>query len=213
MQPIFADRIDAGKRIAKILAEHYVAESIILAIPMGGIPVAASAAKRLKIPWNILISKKLPIPWNPEAGFGAIADDGSVVLNDSIIHGLHLSSDLIEAASVKVKGDIDLQKQLFEREKPLPDISGKCAIVIDDGLASGFTMLAAIKSLRKKRVSKIIAASPVASRSAAGMIEKAADECCFEIISAAVPFYVSNFYLKWTSVSIDEALMIIKQTD
>lgn len=210
MHVLFEDRQEAGRRIAKKLANFHHADAVILAIPRGGVPVAASAAHRIQLPWGFIVTRKLPVPSNPEAGFGAIAADGSMALNNPMLSGLRLSKSQIEAIAEEVRAEVTRRTETYSRVRPPLDISGKTVIVVDDGLASGYTMLAAIKSLRAQNPARVIAVAPVASRSAAAMIEGSADECIFEIVSPAVPFAVANFYVGWRDLTDEDILPILE---
>ena len=207
---IFQDRHEAGRRLAKRLDRFRNTDAVILAIPRGGVPVAAAAAHRLGLDWNVIVSRKLPVPWNPEAGFGAVAADGSVVLNEPMAHGLQLRSRQIDEIAGDVRAEVVRRTEVYSREKAPVDVSGRAVIVLDDGLASGYTMLAAIKSLRAQSPASIVAASPVASRSAARIVEEAADECIFEIVSPAVPFAVADFYVAWHDLTDEDILPVLR---
>ncbi|MCE5197911.1 MAG: phosphoribosyltransferase family protein [Armatimonadota bacterium] len=213
MNTIFEDRIDAGRRLAKKLTNYNNSGAIILAIPRGGVPVASMIAKQLNLEWNVTVVRKLPIPSNPEAGFGAVTPDGSVILNDAILHGLRLTKAQIDRVIEEQKQEAIRRAELYASGKPPSDLAGRVVIILDDGLASGYTMLAAIKSARSKMASKVIVASPVASRSAAAIIEQAADECVFEIVSSSVPFAVADFYLQWRDLTDDDVLALLKAED
>lgn len=206
MHTLFQDREEAGRRIAKRLWNWHCSTAAILAIPRGGIPVAATAAHRLQLPWGVVVVRKLPIPWNPEAGFGAVASDGSLVLNESMVRAMMMSQAQVEEVAESVRRQLGERAAFLEARRPAIDLTGRTTIVLDDGLASGYTMLAAIKSSRQRSAGKVIAAAPVASRSAAAMVEEAADECIFEILSPAVPFAVADFYLDWHDLT-DEDLV------
>ncbi|MCE5324394.1 phosphoribosyltransferase [bacterium] len=211
MHDLFEDRNDAGRKLAKRLGEYHNTSAVLLAIPRGGVPVVAAAARRLQLEWNVFVARKLPIPSNPEAGFGAITADGCVVFNKRILHGLHLSTNDIDSVLADQKAEAVRRTKLYSTARLPTNISHRTVIVIDDGLASGYTMLAAIKALRAKEASRIIAAAPVASRSAAAMVELAADECVFEMISNAVPFAVADFYLTWLDLTDEDVLSLLKE--
>ena len=211
MHEIFKDRDDAGRHLAKKLAHCHAADAVILAIPRGGIPVAAVVAHRLRLEWGVIVVRKLPIPWSPEAGFGAVAADGSVVLNEAMVHGLKMRQEQIDEVVREVRAELARRSEFMLLAKPPPEVSGRCAIVVDDGLASGYTMLAAIKSLREGGASRVVAAAPVASRSAAALVGPAADECVFEIVSPSVPFAVADFYLNWHDLTDEEIAPLIAQ--
>lgn len=210
MHTLFEDRNEAGRQLAKRLTRYRGTSAVILAIPHGGVPVAAAAAKRLQLEWNTVVSRKLPIPSNPEAGFGAITADGCAVLNEQILHGLHMSTVDIDKVMARQKAEAIRQAKTYSSARLPTNISHRTVILIDDGLASGYTMLAAIKSLRAQEADLIIAAAPVASRSAAAMVQDAADESIFEIISPSVPFAVADFYLKWHDVSDKEVIELLR---
>ena len=210
MHVLFEDRQEAGRRIAKRLARFRQTDAIILAIPRGGIPVAAAAAHRLQLQWGFIVARKLPVPTNPEAGFGAVAADGSTVLNRAMLSGLRLTKDQIDTIAEEVKAEVARRTQIYSRARPPVDISGKTVILLDDGVASGYTMLAAIKSIRTHGPASVTATAPVASRSAAMIIEKSADECVFEIVSPAVPFAIADFYVVWHDLSDEDILPILE---
>ncbi|MEN6355826.1 MAG: phosphoribosyltransferase family protein [Armatimonadota bacterium] len=211
MHDLFEDRNEAGRHLAKRLSQYRSTSAVLLAIPRGGVPVAAAAARRLQLEWNIIVARKLPIPSNPEAGFGAVTTDGCVALNEQILQGLRLTTKEINSVISQQKAEAARRAKLYSSARLPTNISHRTVVVIDDGLASGYTMLAAIKSLRAQNASLIIAAAPVASRSAAAMIQDAADECIFEIVSPSVPFAVADFYLKWHDLTDEEVLSLLKQ--
>lgn len=211
MHTLFEERSEAGRRLAKRLGQFHNTSAVILAIPRGGVPVAAAAAKRLQLEWNVIVARKLPIPSNPEAGFGAVTADGNAVLNEQIMHGLDLPETTINQVIAEQKAEASRRTRLYSSARLPSVISDRTAIVIDDGLASGYTMLAAIKSLRAQSASKIIAAAPVASRSAAIQVQEAADETIFEIISSAVPFAVADFYLNWYDLTDEEVIKLLRE--
>jgi putative phosphoribosyl transferase len=210
MHVVYRDRIEAGKRLAKRLQAFHGTDALVMAIPMGGIPVAATVAHRLDLEWGVIVTRKLPIPWNPEAGFGAVAADGTVVLNDEMVRGLRLSHAQVDEVAEQVRAEVARRQEVLSRERPPVDPSGRTVIVVDDGLASGYTMLAAMNSLRRRSAQKVIAAAPVASRSAATLVEEAADECVFDIVSPAMPFAVADFYVEWHDLGNGEALEFLR---
>ncbi|MHB1001590.1 MAG: phosphoribosyltransferase [Armatimonadota bacterium] len=210
---LFRDRIDAGKKLAQQLLEYSSQDTCVLAIPNGGVPVGFEVAKRLNAKFDVIIPKKIPIPWNPEAGFGAISADGTMVLNDNMVRGLGLSKDEIEQAAVEIRNDIERKTREYRGDRPAPDIEGKTVIIIDDGLASGYTMLAAIESIRKSKPLRIIAAVPVASRGASRLIAPKVDKLVVLITGERLPFAVASFYMIWHDVTDDEVLNYLKQAE
>lgn len=211
MHVLFEDREEAGRRLAKRLDRFCRSSAVILAIPRGGIPVATAVAHRLNIAWGVIVARKLPVPSNPEAGFGAVTADGSLVLNRPMITGLRLEKRQIEQVAEDVRTEVVRRTNLYSEARPSVDVTGRPVILLDDGLASGYTMLAAAKSVRNQKPEKIIAAAPVASKSAANLITECVDECEFEIISSAMPFAVADFYVVWHDLT-DEDILPILQT-
>ncbi len=211
MTNIFEDRFDAGRRLAKKLVKFTGPNTIVLAVPKGGIPLAAVADKKFQISWHVIVTAKLPIPWNPESGFGAVAADGSVVLNNSIVEGLELTTDEIQQVVDEVRKQLNKRVAEYSSIRKPIEVVGKDVILIDDGIASGYTMLAAIESLRSQNASRVIVSAPVASRSAAQLIEKNADDMVIEIISPAIPFAVADFYLDWHDLSDEDISILLKE--
>lgn len=211
MHVLFQDRQDAGKRLARRLERFRGTDAVILAIPRGGVPVAAAAARHLGIQWGVVVARKLPVPTNPEAGFGAVADDGTIVLNRAMLSGLQLTAEQISGIAARVGAEVARRSDLYGRIRPPVNLSRRSVIVVDDGVASGYTMLAAIKSARTHAPASVIAAAPVASRSAASMVEEEADECEFEIISPAVPFAVADFYVVWHDLTDEDILPLLSE--
>jgi putative phosphoribosyl transferase len=184
----------------------------MLAIPRGGVPVAAVAAHRLNLEWSVIVTRKLPIPFNPEAGFGAVAADGTVVLNSQMVDALALKTSEIESVVKLVSAEVKRRADVYLNERPMPPLKSRAVIIIDDGVASGYTMMAAIRAARTHEASRIVAAAPVCSRSAAALIEKEADECVFDVISSAMPFAVADFYVAWHDLTDEEIMPILRES-
>ena len=213
MHSLFLDRNEAARRLAKKLAHLHGSDAVLLATPRGGAPVAAAAAHELDLPWNVIVVRQLAIPWNPEAGFGAVTADGSVVLNHGIVEALAMKRSDIDEVVTRTRAEVERRSEAFGSVAAQIDVAGRCVVVIDDGLASGYTMLAAIKSLRARAASRVVAAAPVASRSAAALVASAADECAFEIVSHTVPFAVADYYVEWHDLSDEDVLQLLSVTE
>ena len=148
---VFRDRFQAGKLLAEKLREYYgKGNVIVLAIPAGGVPVGYTVAKELAVPMDVVVVRKVQIPWNTEAGFGAVTWDGEMVLNEPLVEQLGLTREEIEESISKTKRIIQERLRKFRGDKPMPQLRDKVVILVDDGLASGFTMLAAARSARKR---------------------------------------------------------------
>lgn len=203
---LFRNRAEAGKRLAERLLDYAGSGAVVLAIPRGGVPVAYEIAKRLGAELDVIIPRKMPIPWNPEAGFGAITADGTMVLNEPMVESLGLTPGDISRVAEEVRREVVRRTRTYRGDKPPVDVAGKIVILVDDGLASGYTMLAAIKSVRKLSPSKVIVAVPVASSSAARLVERAADRLIALVVSDRLPFAVADFYLEWRDLTDEEVL-------
>ena len=207
----FSDRADAGRRLADRLEEFKGRDTIILAIPRGGVPIGFEIAKRLQAQLDVIIPRKIPIPWNPEAGFGAITADGTMVLNEQMIKSLGLEKEEIEQAADEVRQEIIRRTEEYRDALPPPQINGKTVIIVDDGLASGYTMMAAIESLRKEKAAGIIVAVPVASSGAARLVSPEVDQLVAIFVSERLPFAVASYYREWRDLTDDEVREYLRQ--
>ena len=207
---IFENRYDAGRQLAEKLSIYKKEPLIVLAIPNGGIPVGMQVALALDADLDLVISRKVPIPLRPEGGFGAVADDGTTILNQNVLKKIDLTDKQVNYQVNKVRNEIQHRSLLYRGNKPLSIVKGKIAIVIDDGLASGYTMMAAIESVRRRQPKHIIAAVPAASASAIKNVEKTADRVITVVASFAPKFYISDFYRYWNVLTDAEGLKCYK---
>jgi putative phosphoribosyl transferase len=204
----FKDRTDAGLRLAEALEKYRGRRTLVLAIPRGGVEVAYQVARALEGDLSILISRKLPYPNNPEAGFGAVAEDGSRVVSETAQYELDEAeiTAIIRAQEAEIRRRIKVLRQ----DRPLPEIKGRTVILVDDGLAMGSTMKAAVALCRKRRAKRIVVAVPVAGEWAAREVGKLADETV--ILAKPVPFFaVAQAYEKWYDVPDREVLAILSK--
>ncbi len=209
-RPFFRDRSDAGKRLLEELRHYEDKNAIVFAIPRGGVPVAVEVARGLKASLDIVVSRKIGIPGNPEAGYGAVAEDGSIALNEPLVRDLGLTEDEIERQADEVRAEIDRRIAVFRKVLPPSPASGKTAIIVDDGLASGFTTVAAIKSLQGRKAQKIVVAAPVASGTAYDMVEPLVHEMVCLVVARVFSFAVASFYYRWHDLTDKEVLDHLK---
>ena len=205
---MFIDRKDAGVKLAKTLDRYKDKDILVLAIPRGGVEVAYEVAKYLNAELSLLISRKLPIPYNPEAGFGAIAEDGSIYIIPNA--NSWLSKEEIEKIKKDQIDEIKRRINILRQGKPLPEIKGRTVIIIDDGLAMGSTMRAAIELCKNKKARRIIVAVPVAGKDVKDEIGKSVDE----IIVLEMPVFfnaVAQVYLNWHDVTDNEVIEILNR--
>jgi len=210
-QPIFEHRYDAGRQLAAKLTEYKNRAVVVLAIPNGGVLVALGVALALEANFNLVISRKIPLPLSPEAGFGAVTDDGTTILNEEVVKKAGLSPQQINYQVSQVRAEIRQRSLLYHKDRPPSAVSGKTVIIVDDGLASGYTMMAAVESRRHHHPKEIIAAVPVASAIALKKVEKIANRVITCVAGFGPEFYVSDFYRYWHEPSDDEVIQCFKE--
>ena len=209
---VFRDRFQAGKLLADKLHEYSDNPNvIILALPAGGVPVGYTVAKELAVQVDVIIVRKIQIPWNTEAGFGAVTWDGKILLNEDLVKQLDLTEEEIESAIQKTKSNVQERLRKFRDDKPAPNLEDKVVILVDDGLASGFTMLAAARSVRESKPKKIIVAVPTASMGAIEMLSPAVDVIVCLNVRSGPSFAVAEAYENWYDLTDDEVSKIISK--
>lgn len=166
----FKNRAQAGEKLAQELLSLELRDPVVLALPRGGVPVGASVANALSCPLDVIPLIKVPIPWSPEASYGAVAIDGTLALNLPLIHRLELSMPEIEMASRNILQEVQRRESLYRKGRPSPSLDQKSVVIVDDGLGSGYSMLAAVDFVKKRNPRMIVAASPVASDMAFRML-------------------------------------------
>jgi predicted phosphoribosyltransferase len=209
-QYIFRDRVEAGKKLAEKLRGYAGPGTTIFAIPRGGVPVSMEVAGILNTSLDIVVPKKIPIPFEPESGFGAVSEDGEVALNNELTARLGLTEEQIQRQINNVTTEIRRRSEVYHALLQKPRNEVKTGIIIDDGLASGFTALAAVKTLRKRRVPTVIVAAPVVSGRAYELVAPHADGLVYVILSRVYPFAVADFYERWYDIPEDELIKYLK---
>ena len=173
----FADRRTAGRELADAVEGALAGEDVsVLALPRGGVPVAYEVASRIGAPLDVLLVRKLGVPWQPEMAFGAIASGDIVVMNDDHVKALGLKQDVIHDIVERERTELDRREQLYRDDRPALEIAGKTVVVVDDGIATGSTVRAALKSLERRGVRRRIVACPVAAAETVRALDKLADE-------------------------------------
>ncbi len=203
---MFEDRKDAGQKLARALEKYKDQDVIVLGIPRGGVEVGYYVAKFLRARFSMVISRKLPLPDDPEAGFGAMAEDGSTFMIER--SAPWVSDEEIEAIKETQRLEIARRIKTLRKGRPLPELKDRTVILVDDGIAMGVTMRAAIRLCRGKKAKKVVAAAPVAGEDVAAEIAEAADELV--VLETPVFFQaVAQAYRHWYDVPDQEVLAIM----
>ena len=207
---IFQNRSDAGKQLAqKLLSYKAKKNAIVLGLARGGVLVAYEIAKALVLPLNVLVPRKIGAPDNPELALGAVAEDGEVWRNESVIQFLGVSDAAIREATNQARQAAKERLAQYRKIAPLGDLKGKTVLLVDDGIATGASMLVAIQSLRKQGVKTIVAAAPVAAADAWAVIRAASDEAVALLILESFRG-ISQFYLDFSQVEDERVLRLLQ---
>ncbi|RLC44216.1 MAG: phosphoribosyltransferase [Candidatus Coatesbacteria bacterium] len=203
---MFEDRTDAGEKLARALEKYKNEGVLVLAIPRGGVEVGYQVAKYLNADLSIVVTRKLPLPHNPEAGFGAIAENGSAFIFEDAKRWL--SEDQVEKVIEEQKREVVRRVRALRGGRPLPVIKGRTVILVDDGIAMGSTMIASIILCKSKGAGKIIVASPVSSEEVANQIGRMVDEI---VVLTNPPYFraVAQVYRYWYDVPDKEVINIL----
>ena len=205
---LFHDRKDAGGRLAEALDPYRTEDPLILAIPRGGVEVGCQVALRLRAELDILVARKLPLPGDPEAGFGAVAEDGSMFLIEPL--AAMIGPAMVEQIIRRQKREILRRIEILRKGRPLPPLQDRTIVLVDDGIAMGSTIRAGIAMCRNQRARRVIAASPVAGPRTAEELAEVADAVV--ILEKPLLFRaVAQVYEDWYDVSDEEVLRIMDE--
>lgn len=202
---VFADRAEAGRILASMLDHYRGTDAIVLAVPAGGVPVAVEIARELGLPLDLAIVSKITLPWDTEAGYGAVAWDGTSRLNEEMQFYYRLSDEVVAQGTAVANAKVTRRVGTLRGDRPFPDLSGRPVILVDDGLASGFTMKVAIEAVRRAGAEEIILAVPTAPAHTAAEMAELVDELYCANIRSRTPFAVASAYREWHDVTEEEA--------
>jgi putative phosphoribosyl transferase len=181
---VFQDRAAAGRVLADRLTNYAGSpDVVVLALPRGGVPVGFQVARSLQAPLDVLSVRKLGVPGREELAMGAIASDGTQVINQTVVGELGISEDTLQAVAAAEHQELERRERTYRGQRPRPELTGKVVLVVDDGLATGATMWAAVAAIRRPRPARVVVAVPVAAASICQALEQAADE----VICATTP--------------------------
>jgi putative phosphoribosyl transferase len=202
---VFGDRHDAGRQLGAFIKRlPSIYNPLVLAIPAGGVPVGTEVAKVLDAPFSVAIVRKIRIPGTTESGFGAVTWEGKVLINEPLRAALGLSDTEVERAVAATMDNVTERVAQFTGGNPVPEMTGKTVILTDDGLASGFTMLAAVQGIRFHKPSRILVAVPTASLSSAELVAREADLVVCLNIRSGHTFAVADAYREWHDLTDHE---------
>lgn len=203
------DRIDAGRKLAGALAHLRDESPIVLGIPRGGVIVASEIAEALGAPLGVLVVRKLGVPGREEFGFGAIGEGGVTILDDDLVVMLGIKDETVAAIKARERAELERRVTVYRGDEPGLDIMGRTVIVVDDGLATGSTMLAAVGVVRAQLATKVVVAAGVAARDAARLLANVADEVDV-VLAPEWMSSVSQWYADFSEAT-DEEVMITLQ--
>ena len=208
---IYKDRSDAGKTLAELLTPYRgKPDTIVLGLPRGGVAVAYEVANTLDLPLDVLIVRKIGFPGNPELAAGALSETGTMVLNEDIIAAYGVPRDYLVRESTRQNEEIARRKVLYRKGEGLPPLSGKTVILIDDGIATGATVKAAVTTLKKEQLGRLVVALPVASPDAERSIARMVDECiCLQTPPGFMA--VGSYYYDFTQVEDEEVVAMLQR--
>ena len=207
---LFKDRPDAGRELAARLSAYARRPDVlVLALPRGGVPVASETARELQVPFDVFLVRKLGVPAHPELAMGAIAEGGVEVLSEDVIRDIGISTSAIAQVAVRERMELDRRDTMYRHGRARPEVRGKTVIVIDDGLATGASMQAAVIALRRLEPARIVVAVPVGAKDTCERLALIADE----VVCAMTPEpfqAVGLWYQQFAQTTDDEVKQLLK---
>ncbi|HKS31736.1 MAG TPA: phosphoribosyltransferase [Chthoniobacterales bacterium] len=209
--PIFQDRTDAGRQLAEELLSYSGRDDVIvLGLPRGGAPVAFEVAQRLGVPLDVFVVRKLGVPGHEELAMGAIAPGGVRVLNEDVLHVIPDGQAIVEMVTAIEREELERRERNYRSDRPAPDLKDRAVILIDDGLATGASMRAAVAALRQQEATKIIVAVPVGAPSTCQDLKNDADEViCLQTPAAFIG--VGQYYADFSQTTDEEVRELLAQ--
>ncbi|HUV05528.1 MAG TPA: phosphoribosyltransferase family protein [Armatimonadota bacterium] len=204
---IFEDRVDAGKRLAARLEQYRGPDTIVLAIPRGGVVVGYQVATALRVPLDVVIPRKIGAPGQPELAIGAIGDDVSA-LDEETIRYLGVSEEYIRDEIERQRRELERRWRLYHGDRPFPDIEGKTVILVDDGVATGYTTVAAARTIRRKHPAELVLAVPVAPPESLVRLIPEVDDLV--VLETPQPFFsVGSWYYQFEQTTDEEVIDLL----
>lgn len=213
MTPYFSDRTEAGKLLAReLIAYKNLRDGIVLALPRGGVPVGYEITKALHLPLDLMLVRKLGVPGHEEYAMGAIAIGNVLAINEEALRSLAISRSTLERVISAEKVELTRRNNVYRSGRPAPDIKGKTVILVDDGMATGSNMRAAVAAVRKQGPARIVVTVPVASDSACEVLSEVSDEIVCPFIPN--PFYsLGHSYVDFRQIEDREVIDLLKKAE
>ena len=206
---VFVDRAEASRALVRLLEEFRASAAVVLAIPAGGVPVGAEIAAQLGLSLDVAPVSKMLLPWTTESGFGAVAFDGSMWVNRDDVRRFELSEADVERAAADARAKVERRLAKLRGGRATFALKGRTAIVVDDGIAAGSTMRAAVAALRRLDTGRIVIAVPTGSARSVEHVAAIADEVCCANLRRGPSFAVADAYERWYDVSEHEVATIL----
>ena len=207
---MFKDRRDAGRQLGRRLSAYAARRPVVVALPRGGVPVAAEIADHLGAPLDVIVVRKIGLPWQPELAIGAVAEGNVCLLNDALIAETGVSRDELEGAIARERVELDRRVRAYRGERsPIP-LAGRVVVLVDDGLATGYTARAAIEQIRRRGASRVVLAVPVAPEDSVATMGRVADE--FVALQTPTWFLsIGEHYEDFRQTSDDEVVACLQR--
>jgi predicted phosphoribosyltransferase len=208
--PVFADRREAGQRLGERLKELHLGDDVlILALPRGGVPVGYEIARALQVPLDVFVTRKIGAPGNPEFAIGAVAGDGTSILDEQVVEQLGIPDEYIVVETEHQLMEIERRMATYRGDRPPPRIEGRTVILVDDGVATGSTVRASLQALRKRAPGRLILAVPVGPPKTIEELRPLTDELV--VLATPEPFWaVGRFYESFAQTSDEEVVMLLE---
>ncbi len=207
---MFKDRRDAGRQLGRRLSVYATLRPVVVALPRGGVPVAAEIADRLDAPLDVIVVRKIGLPWQPELAIGAIAEGNVCVVNDALIEETGVSGDELEAAIARERVELERRVRAYRGERSPLRLDGRVVILVDDGLATGYTARAAIAQIRRRGAGRVVLAVPVAPEDIVATMGRVADE--FVVLQTPPWFFsIGEHYEDFRQTSDDEVVACLQR--
>lgn len=206
---IFNNRVEAGKKLASELKAYAEKDTVVLAIPRGGVVVGYEVARLLEVALDIIVPRKIGAPMNPELAIGAVTEDGTIIVDRRLVEYMGVPESYIKEESERQRAEIRRRLRLYRGDYPYPNLKDRGVIIVDDGIATGATVKAALASVRKRGVKSVVVAIPVGPLSTIEELKEDADSVV--CLSTPEPFYaIGQFYEDFDQVSDDEVIRLLK---